>query len=473
MNASVDEINLIFARQQAVAPDAALTTADQRRAGLERLVTYLQTHLAAAQAALHADMRRAPLDTTAELLLVKNEADFAARRLAGWMKPQRVRNSLMSRGTMAWLQYEPKGVVLIIAPWNAPYACSLVPLVGALAAGNCAIVKPSEMAPASAAFLSRMLAELFPPEQVAVVEGDAATATALLNLPFNHIYFTGNPAVGRLVMAAAARHLTPVTLELGGKSPTIVDDSAELTTAAYKIGWGKCANNGQACVAPDYVLVQANVAQAFVKEVQAAITAMYNADGQGIQVSPAYSRIINARHFQRLQHLLDDALAKGATLAAGGDGVPDDYYLAPTLLTNVTHEMAIMQEEVFGPILPILTYDTPEQAVALIHRLPKPLALYIYSTHQPTINYFLQHTSAGSTVINHNMIQAGINPHLPFGGVGNSGMGRSVGRATFESFSNQRSVVRQPTGWRDFSRLNLPPYSKTYQRLIRFLFGAG
>lgn len=468
-----EAITALFERQQAHAPTQARTTAAARQAHLRQLVAYLQQHLNAAQAALQADMRRAPLDTTAELLLVKNEADFAIRHLPAWLKPQRVKNSLMSRGTTAWVQYEAKGVTLVIAPWNAPYACTLVPLIGALAAGNTAILKPSEFAPASAAFLRTMIAALFPPQEVAVVEGDATTATALLTLPFNHIYFTGNPTVGRLVMAAAARHLTPVTLELGGKSPTIVDESADIVAAAYKIGWGKCANNGQACVAPDYVLVQRQQERPLVEAIGAAVQAMYNPDGRGIQASPSYCRIINQRHFDRLQRLVQEAVAQGATLALGGEMDRDDCYMAPTVLTGVTPEMAVMQEEVFGPVLPVMAYATREEAVAHIQRLPKPLALYIYSQNEDHIAYFLRHTSAGSTVINHNMIQAGVNPHLPFGGVGNSGMGRSVGKATFESFANARSVVRQPTGWRDFSRVSLPPYSATYRRMIRFLFGAG
>lgn len=465
-----DQIQALFAAQKVRAPQLALLTAAERAARVQRVVTYMQAYQAAFVEALHADLRRAPLDTLAELLIAKNEGSFAVQHLAQWLKPRRVKNSLMSQGTDSYTVYEPKGVALIVSTWNAPFAITLTPLIGALAAGNAVMVKPSELAPHSAELLQRMLESLFVPDEVAVVQGDAMTAGHLLALPFDHIYFTGSPAVGKRVMATAAEHLTSVTLELGGKSPTIVDASADIIPTAYKIAWGKCANSGQACVAPDYVLAHERVQPALLVALQVAIAAMYNPDGRGLQASPALCRIVNQRHFRRIRSLLEDAVARGATIAYGGEMDEADLYIGPTLLTGVTDEMTIMQEEIFGPVLPIISYADNDEALRIIRQRGKPLALYIFSRDQATIDFFLRRTSAGSTVVNHNMIQAGVNPHLPFGGVNQSGAGRSVGKATFESFSNLRSVVEQPRGWRDFYWLSLPPYSATYQRMIRWLF---
>jgi aldehyde dehydrogenase (NAD+) len=467
-NSSAETIDQSFSELKQQAPKLALRSVAERAGRLQKIVAYIQDNLPDFEQAMQADLRRHPLDTKAELLMVKAEAEHAIKHLAAWLKPNRVRNSLMSMGTDSYTIYEPKGVALIIAPWNAPFACTLIPLVGAIAAGNAVMLKPSEIAPHSSAVLRQMIAELYPPNEVALVEGDATVATHLLSLPIDHIYFTGSPAIGKIVMKAAAEHLTSITLELGGKSPTIVDDSAEIESAAYKIAWGKCANVGQACVAPDYVLVQESVADQFLACVKDAVATMY-ADAAK---SSAYCRIISRKHFDRIKGLVDDALAKGATLYLGGEMDADDLYIAPTVLADVTPDMRIMQEEVFGPVLPIMTWQTRDEAIAHINAMPKPLAMYIYSTNEEAIEELIARTSAGSTVVNHNMIQAGLNPRLPFGGVGNSGMGRSVGKATFESFANLRSVVKQPSGRRDTYKLSLPPYSKTYQRMINFLFGA-
>jgi len=463
-------INALFALQKENAPALALTNAQERIEKLKRIVAYLKEYVADFQEAMYKDLRRAPLDTLAEMLMIKSEAEFAIANLPAWMRPHPVKTGLMSKGTKPYLIYEPKGVTLIIGPWNAPLACNLVPMVGSIAAGNSVIIKPSEFSEHTTAVLRQMIAALFPESEVALAEGDAQTATDLLALPFDHIYFTGSPQVGRIVMQAAAKHLTPVTLELGGKSPVIVDETADLNAAALKIAWGKCANSGQACVAPDYVLVQQSVHDAFVQKVKQAIQTMYNPDDKGIEHSEAFCRIINTRHFNRIAGLISDAVEQGATVADGGSANEADLYIAPTVLTGVTYSMRIMQEEIFGPVMPIIAYSNREDAAEKIKLLPKPLALYIYSSSRANMDYFLKFTSAGSTVINHNMIQAGVNPYLPFGGVQNSGMGRSVGMATFTGFSNQRSVVENPTGWRDFSTISLPPYSKFFRKMITYLF---
>ncbi|RMD97068.1 MAG: aldehyde dehydrogenase family protein, partial [Deltaproteobacteria bacterium] len=273
-----------------------------------------------------------------------------------------------------------------------------------------------------------------------------------------------------IVMRAAARHLASVTLEMGGKNPTIVDESADLENAAMKIGWGKCANCGQACVAPDYVLVDERIAERFVEAVIAAIRRMYDPDGEGIFHAPAYPRIVNRHHFDRLCALLDDALARGARIAFGGERDPTQNALSPTILTGVTDEMRIMEEEIFGPILPVLPYAGLTEVIDRLRTRPKPLALYIFSRNRERIEMLIRETRAGSTVINHNMIQAGVNPHLPFGGVNESGIGRAIGKASFVAFSNERSVVEQHLGWRDFSLGSLPPYRAGYRRALDFLF---
>ncbi|QQS29217.1 MAG: aldehyde dehydrogenase family protein [Sphingobacteriales bacterium] len=469
-NTDSEYIYSVFNNQREASYRIALTTAKERVEKLKRVANYLKTQVAIFQEAMYRDLRRAPIDTLAEMLLIKSEADFAIQHLSSWMKPQKVKTGLMSKGTKPYIIYEPKGVTLIIGPWNAPLACNLVPMIGSIAAGNTVIIKPSEFSPNTTAVLKKMITDLFPQNEVAFLEGDVETAKELLKLPFDHIYFTGSPQVGKLVMQAASVNLTPVTLELGGKSPVIVDQTADLDGAALKITWGKCANSGQACVAPDYVLVEQTIFDVFVEKAKQAIETMYNPEGKGIEHSEAICRIINQRHFMRVVSLLNDALEKGASVAAGGVYNEEDLYFSPTILTGVTHEMRVMQEEIFAPIMPVSVYTSKEDAVTKIRELPKPLALYIYSSNRANIDYFLKHTSAGSTVINHNMIQAGVNPYLPFGGIQNSGMGRSVGKATFTSFSNQRSVVENPTGWLDFSTISLPPYSGLYRKMISYLF---
>lgn len=469
-NTPKQQITEAFDLQKANVYPLSQTTAAERVIKLKRVVTYIQQNQEQIAEAMRQDIGRASLDTIAELLMIKTEAEFISKHLKKWMKPQAVKTNLLSQGTKPYLWYEAKGVTLIIAPWNAPFACCLVPMIGAIAAGNAVIVKPSEMAPASSAVLKEMLAELFPTKEVAVFEGDAETGAHLLTLPFDHIYFTGSPRLGKIVMAAAAQNLTPVTLELGGKNPTVVDETALIDATAAKIAWGKCANSGQVCVAPDYILAHQSIKNELVEALKSKLTKMYDPDGKGIDQNEGYCRIINQNHFDRIVHLLEDAVLKGAKIEYGGKHNRNSLYIAPTILSNVNRDMLVMQEEIFGPLLPIKTYSTQEEATAYIRAGEKPLAMYIFSQKKANQQYFLKHTSAGSTVINHNLIQAGVNPYLPFGGVGNSGSGRSVGKASFLGFSNQRSVVEQPTGWKDFSTISLPPYTNMYQKMIRYLF---
>ena len=415
--------------------------------------------------AAHTEMKACDLDVAAQLVMVKSEVDFVAKRVAGWMKPRRVRNSAATLGKKCYILYEPKGVVLNLSTWNAPIAIALVPAVAAIAAGNAFALKPSELAPHSATLLREVLEGAMPHDEFAVFEGGPEVAQELLALPFNHIYYTGGQRVGRLVMKAAADNFAAVTLEMGGKNPAIVDASASLENAARKIAWGRIANAGQVCVAPDYVLAHESVATRFVQALGQAITNMYNNNGAGFEQSAELMRIINDQHFARVSRLLQDARDKGARVAFGGETRAADRFVAPTVLTNVSEDMLIMQEEIFAPILPVIPFKERSEALEIIARRTKPLALYIFATDRAAIDYFLAHTTAGSTVVNHNLIQSGTNPRLPFGGVNHSGIGRIGGEQGFMEMSNPRSVVEQPLGLLDLT-FNLPPYSKTYRRLI-------
>ncbi len=471
MNAAVKPpsgLTQIFDRLAKNAPALAQTTAAQRA---EKLRGLLRAVMAARPAILEAgkkELRLSELDIDAQLLMVKTEAEFIANNLAAWMLDTQIQGTLMTVGKRCYVKYEPKGVVLNLATWNAPIAIGLVPLMGAIAAGNAMLLKPSELAPQSAQVLADIVASCFAADEFAVVQGGPEVATELLSLPFNHIFFIGGHAVGRLVMKAAAEHFASVTLEMGGKNPTIVDASAKLDAAGKKIAWGRVANCGQVCLAPDYALVHESVQTQFIAELGRAMNAMYNADGRGYALSPELPRIVNARHFERIKGLLDDAIAKGAKVESGGQTDAADLFVAPTILSGLTEQMRIMQEEIFGPIICVLPFSSREQAVATIKRRPKPLATYIFSENRAATDWFLAHTTAGSTVVNHNLIQSGTNPHLPFGGVNASGIGRIGGRNSFLECSNQRAVVEDGPGIGD-PDIMFPPYSKKYKEAIAWM----
>jgi aldehyde dehydrogenase (NAD+) len=455
----------VFERQQARARQWRTSTAAERIARIRKLLKAIEAYEYHLYLAAKADFGKpeAEVDLT-ELLPVIGEAKHTISHLKRWMKPRRVRPTLAMAGTSGSIRCEPKGVVLIMAPWNYPFNLAMGPLVSALAAGNTAIIKPSEMTPQVSALIRRIVEETFEPDEVAVFEGGVETATALLKLPFDHIFFTGSPAVGKIVMAAAARNLSSVTLELGGKSPTIVERSADIKKAARNIIWGKCTNNGQTCIAPDYLLVHNSIRVEFVEE---AIRCLQHAYGHsyGEQLLSAdYCRIVNDANCQRLLKLVDDARSRGANVVAGGRAEAAQRFIAPTLLVDVPPDAAIMQEEIFGPILPILGYDELDDAIALINGKPKPLALYIYSRDKAAIRHVLTHTTAGDTCINHNMVHF-LHQNLPFGGVNNSGIGKSHGFHGFVAFSHERSILQD--------RLTIfhwlfPPYTAAVQWLIRF-----
>ncbi len=456
-------LDALFARQHAARWRVAATSADQRKAKLRALLDALLARRADAQAALAADFRKAPeeVDLT-ELYPVISEIKVALRQLSRWMKPRKVPTPAGLFGSAGSIRQEPRGVVLIISPWNYPIYLTLGPLVSALAAGNCAILKPSEFTPHATAFLKSLLAGLFPEEEVALVEGDAEAARALLALPFDHIFFTGSPAVGKAVMSAAAEHLSSVTLELGGKSPVLVDADADLRVAARRIAWGKCLNGGQTCVAPDYVLVHERVHDALVEELKQALVSFYGDRADQRKDSPDFPRIINDRQFTRLLRLLRES--KGITVF-GGEVDEATNYLSPTLITEVDPATPLMQEEIFGPLLPVLKVRDMDEAVAFVNARPKPLALYIFSGNRRTADALVARTTAGGSCVNDTILHFA-HTGLPTGGVNASGFGKAHGLHGFQAFSNARSVLRQRTRWSAI-QLMYPPYTKFVRWMIK------
>lgn len=460
-----DDLRAAFDRQRRFAPQMALTTAAERIERIKRVQQWMFAHQSELEKAMYDDFRKPSAEVgLAELMTVNGEIKHTVKNLKRWMRPQRVPTPLSLIGTKSHVYHEPKGNVLIIAPWNYPFSLIVKPLVSAIGAGNVCILKPSEMTPHTAALLTRMVGELFPPEEVAIFEGDASISQALLELPFNHIFFTGSPAVGRVVMAAAAKHLTSVTLELGGKSPAIVDESANVKQAAEQLAWGKCLNNGQTCIAPDYLLIHESIKQPFMDAMRSTLTGMYGADGQAVEASDSYARIVNRKHFERVRSLVEDAVSKGANVTVGGRMNEADNFIEPTVLENVTDDMRVMQDEIFGPVLPVLTYKTLDEALRIVNSREKPLALYIHSRNRKNTQYILDRSTAGDTVVNDTLLQFG-NVELPFGGVNNSGLGKSNGFFSFVEFSNQRGVMQ-----RDFGTMKFiyPPYTDRVKKLINF-----
>ncbi len=473
MNAVLKEANAyqaLFDRLTATAAELRQTDAALRAGKIQRL---LKAVLAARPAILEAgrkELRLNDTDLDAQLLMIKSEGEFIVKHLKSWMAPEPIQATLMTVGKKSYVQYEPKGIVLHLSTWNAPIAEAFVLAFGAMAAGCPFVLKPSELAPHSAQVLADIVARCFTDDEFAVLQGGPEVASELLKLPFNHIFYIGGHGVGRIVLRAAAEHFATVTLEMGGKNPVIVDASADIAEAGKKIAWGRVANAGQVCLAPDYALVHESVAQQFIAELGQSMTAMYNPDGKGFDQSGDLPRIVNRRHYDRIKALLDDAIAKGAKVVFGGQTKADELFIAPTILTNMSEDMKIMQEEIFGPIICIVPFKRREEAIETIRRRPKPLGSYIFARDRAAIDWYLARTTSGSTVVNHNLIQSGTNPHLPFGGVNASGIGRIGGRYTFLECSNARAVVEDGKGLGDPDMM-YPPYSDKYKQAIAWMLG--
>lgn len=438
------------------------TTSKERIAKLKALKYAIEkTYRKKIQEALYNDFKKPTIETDlTEIYPVISEIKYTIMHLKTWMQKQKVATPLVLIGSKSYIKYEPKGVCLIISPWNFPLNLTFEPLVSAIAAGNTVIIKPSEITPHISAVMNEIISAIFSKNEIVLFEGDIEVSTELLKLPFNHIFFTGSPNVGKIVMSAAAKNLTSVTLELGGKSPTIIDESANLKQAAKKITWGKFTNNGQICVSPDYVLIQEKVKDNFIAEIKKQLILFYDNNPEN---SSSYCRIVSKKHFNRLEKHILNAKNLGATIEVGGVVNALSNYIAPTIISNIPNEATILQEEIFGPILPIITYKHLNEAINYINTKEKPLALYIFSKRNNVINTIISNTRAGSTCINHNVIQY-TNTNLPFGGTNNSGIGKSHGFYGFQEFSNQRSFLKQYT--KSSIEFLFPPYTKLKQDLI-------
>lgn len=429
---------------------------------LDRLERALNSREDAVLGALAADLEKPPVEAFFELVAIRQELALTRRQLQRWLAPRAVPVPLHLRPGRAATVATPLGCVLIIGPWNYPLQLCLHPLVSALAAGNTAVLKPSEHAPATAALIAELIAEAFPGGTVQVIQGDGTVAASLLEHRFDHIVFTGGERIGRLVMAAAARQLTPVTLELGGKSPAIVLADADLAVTARRLVWGKSLNSGQTCIAPDHLLVEASVREALLAAMRAEHQAFFGDDPIG---TDDRGRIVNQVQFDRLHGLLEGAKARGQVLFGGGSD-PERRRIGLTVIDVRDDNDPLMQEELFGPLLPVLTIDNLDQALDRVRRGPKPLALYLFSRREEAAQAVLERSSSGSVGINDVIYQAGV-PALPFGGVGASGIGAYHGQAGFDRLSHHRSVLRRPF-WLDLP-LRYPPYQGTLPLLKRLL----
>lgn len=449
-----ENIQEIFELQRAHSLILRGTSVKERKDKLNKLKILVQENEHLIFDALKKDLRKSEFEAAlTEVYFVYSEIDFAIKHLASWMKPQRVSASMSSLLTKNRIYYEPKGVSLIIAPWNYPFQLLIAPLISAIAAGNTAMLKPSELSSATAQLVTKLINNHFDSKEVACFEGDASLSEALLKLPFDHIFFTGSPKIGKIVMEAAAKHLSSVTLELGGKSPVIIAEDANLEKAAEKIVWGKFMNAGQTCIAPDYVLVSVDQEPELVRLVSEKIDQLYFKNQLLDQSS--YGKIISDSHYNRLKNLRDDAIAEGALLVKGGANSDEDDTLEPTILTMVPLSSSLMQEEIFGPILPIITYSNLQEAIDLVNQRAKPLALYIFSKSTALVESVIRQTSAGGTCVNDVVLHIS-NPNLPFGGIGNSGTGSCHGFYGFKAFSHERGVMFQSNP--DFSKMAYPPY---------------
>ncbi|MGA1545027.1 MAG: aldehyde dehydrogenase family protein [Saprospiraceae bacterium] len=463
MNDIENKFDKVFESLRQNAPNVAKTNFRTRCNKLKKVEKALMVHRDAIKDALYKDFKKTAAEVDlSEIYPILQESKFIRKRLNDWMRPHPVPTPLTLLGSKSWIRYEPKGVVLIIAPWNFPLNLTLGPLLAAIAAGNTVVLKPSEVTPHTATLIRKIIQDIFPSNEVHVEEGDASVAQALLKLPFHHIYFTGSPNIGKEVMKAAANHLSSITLELGGKSPTIIDETADLNIAAKRIAWAKFINNGQICIAPDYVFIHQSIKDQFVKKVKYYLVKYF---GEAVKTSPDYCRMVNQKHFDRVSGYLDNALQEGAKVEWGGSTNAAELLIEPTLISGMKPTSDLLTHEIFGPILPVVTYDQLHEAIAFINAKEKPLALYIYSKSQKNIKAISQQTRAGATSINSSIVHY-LNHHLPFGGVNNSGIGKGHGWYGFEAFSNARAEYRQVIpGAMD---LLAPPYNVWKKKLIDF-----
>lgn len=459
------KIDSVFSIQTYNRWNIARSNVKDRIDKLKKLEIWILNNKQRIRDAVYKDFRKPPTDVDlTEIYTALTEIRHAVKHLKKWIKPHPVKRTLALITTKSWIQYEARGLVLIIAPWNYPFNLIVVPLVSAIAAGNCIVLKPSELAPNTSLLISEMVSELFPENEVAVFEGEKEVAINLLKKPFDHIYFTGSTAIGKKVMEAASKNLSTITLELGGKSPTIIDETANLDDTAQKVVWSKFMNCGQTCLAPDYILVHQSVEEELITATRKAVDKFYSTSSEELESSNDYARIIDKNHFDRLNSMLEDTVEKGAVLEVGGKLNKDEKYIPATVLSNVVIDSPIMEEEIFGPILPIMTFDNLQDAINIINEKPKPLALYVFSKDQKTIDRVLSETTSGGACINDTVIHFS-QSNLPFGGVNASGMGRTHGFFGFKTFSNEKAVIKHHR----FTILKLmyPPYTNRVKKLVK------
>ena len=428
-----------------------------RRTQLKRMIAMLEENESRFADALRRDLGKPTVEGfITDIAFVIGEIELMIKNLRKWNKPQRVGSPLVSQPARSRRIPEPVGTVLVIAPWNYPVQLLLVPAAGAIAAGCGVVMKPSEVSAATSALLAELTPKYMDTNAIALVEGGVAETTTLLDQKWEHIFYTGNGTVGRIVMAAAAKNLTPVTLELGGKSPVVIDGTANLRVAARRIAWGKWLNAGQTCIAPDYVLVVEKVKQPFIDELQTAITAFYGNDPHD---SADYGRIVSDRHYQRLAGMLGSG-----TVAIGGDAIADDRFISPTVLVDPQLDSKLMDEEIFGPLLPVLGVSSVDEAVSFINARPHPLALYVFSENKRNIDTVLDNTTSGGVTVNGTLLHI-TNPNLPFGGIGESGMGAYHGRDSVRVFQHMKPVLQR--GTKLDPSLPYPPYNDRKAKIFR------
>lgn len=431
-----------------------------RKDQLKKLSKAIKSYESDILEALYTDLGKNKVEAYAtEIGITLKSIKNARKELKNWTKTKNVDTPLYLFPTKSYIKKEPYGTVLIIAPFNYPFQLVFEPLIGAIAAGNTAIIKPSELTPNVARVIKRLINETFDANYIEVIEGGIEETQTLIHLPFDYVFFTGSENVGKIVYQAASENLVPVTLEMGGKSPVIVDETANIKVASERICFGKFTNAGQTCVAPDYILVHESVKDDLITALSKTLREFY---GQNIQQSPDYGRIVNLKHYHRLTSLLNSAQMN---IVFGGHSDEDERYIEPTLLDHVTSDSAIMQEEIFGPILPILTYQSLDEAIAFIHQRPKPLSLYLFSEDENATRRVINELSFGGGAINDTLMHLA-NPKLPFGGVGASGMGRYHGKYSFDTFTHEKSYIFKST--RLESGVHLPPYKGKFKYIKAF-----
>jgi aldehyde dehydrogenase (NAD+) len=435
---------------------------------LRFLKNWIKTNELDIETALFEDLKKHPVEVSfGEIKIILVEIEDAINKLYHWTSPRKVETPLYLLGTRSEVRTEPRGVCLILSPWNFPFNLTVGPLVSALAAGNCCILKPSEHTPKTSDLMQKMIEELFPIEEVALFQGAVDIANELLDLPFDHIFFTGSPEVGKIVMKKAAENLTSVTLELGGENPVIVDETANLNDTATKLAWNIGFNAGQSCVSSNYIFVHESVIDKLCEKVETELNRMYKTSETIISQNPDYGRLANDRHFNHVFGLIEDAVTNGATITSLENSNAEERFVAPTLLRNVSLNSKIMNVESFGPLAPFISYQKVEEAYDYILSKPKPLASYLFTSSRKNRERFLNTISSGLSVINDTAIPF-IHNAMPFGGVNYSGMGKSHGIDGFKAFSNEKAVTYQRTGF-TIPKLIYPPYSNFKRTLIRLV----